>query len=121
MKHEDYNLARHIKIFATQRRRRRRPWTRSIVSSYTATNNRLTQLHGDWRSVITRRRYPTANVARQAMLTYRVGVVHPSHLQHSYEYKRNWTEDAQNNNVIIVSCISYRAANLERSDSRILL
>jgi len=27
--------------------------------------------------VITRRRYPTANVARQAMLTYRVGVAHP--------------------------------------------
>jgi len=30
----------------------------------------------------------------------------------SYEYKHNWTEDAQNNNVIIVNCISYRAANL---------
>jgi len=27
-------------------------------------------------AVITRRRYPTANVARQAMLTYRVGVAH---------------------------------------------
>ena len=40
----------------------------------------LTQLHGDWRSVITRRRYPTANVARQAMLTLqcRSGASKPS-------------------------------------------
>ena len=31
--------------------------------------------------MITRWRYPTANVARQAVLTYRVGVAHPGHLQ----------------------------------------
>jgi len=37
-------------IFVAQRRRRRRPRTRSVVSSYTATDNGMTQQHGDWRS-----------------------------------------------------------------------
>jgi len=38
-------------------------------------------------TMLTRRRYPTANVARQAMLTYCVGVAHPGHLLTRYHIK----------------------------------
>ena len=63
----------------------------------------LTQLHDDWRSVITRRRYPTANVARQAMLTYSVGVAHPSHRQQAAIAVRDANENYKHKKTIIVS------------------
>ena len=80
MKHKQIRLSPTTTRSSQLVNRRRRPLTRSIVRSYNSTDNGMTQLHDDWRDHAHKATlYPTANVARQAVLTLpcRNGVSRP--------------------------------------------